>query len=665
MTTLVIVESPGKVKKLEAILGDGYRVKASVGHVRDLPKKTIGVSAPDFRPKYEATERGAEVLAKLKGEIARADRVILATDPDREGEAIAWHLAEALGLKSPERTTFNEITKTAVLGAMQKIRGLNMPLVRAQEARRVLDRLVGYQVTPALSDAAQEQLTAGRVQSPAVRIVVDREREIQAFVVTKHYGAILEFEGGWKAEWNTAPFLPAGSEYLTDLPLAERVAALRSLTVSEFENTESRKAPPAPFTTSTLQQAASSRLKIKPKQAMELAQKLYELGAIVYHRTDSPNMSEEGMDDIAAYANEAGLALSPKRRKWKAKDGAQEGHEAIRPTHCADLDAGATADERALYRLIWARAVASQLADAVYAVRSAKLTAELDGKTVEFVARGRTMVDPGWKAVYATEKDEGDEDDDQASTNPIPELTAGAAATAIDGKALSKQTKPPARFTLATLNKELEAKGIGRPSTWAAILDNITTRLYIVEDKKGLLTPTPSGCKIVDTLTGSFGFADLNYTSQLEQQLDEIAEGRADYLVVVKSANDQLTAELAKLTAGIEIHACPNCSKPLRKRAGTNGPFWGCTGYPDCKMSLPCDAQGKPGVRPPRNDSTHACPKCTKPLQRLTGSTKTKPPKPYDFYRCSGYPTCDIKFNVAADGSPAMPTTPTTQKGGV
>ncbi len=659
MTTLVIVESPGKIKKLAAILGDSYKIAASVGHVRDLPTREIGVQAPDFVPKYEPTERGREILAKLKGEIAKADRVILATDPDREGEAIAWHLADALGLKKPERTTFNSITAPVVQAAMKSTRTIDMALVRAQEARRVLDRLVGYQVSPALSDVAQEQLTAGRVQTPAVRLVVDRERAIQAFTSTKHYGAVLDFPGGWSAEWDTGPFLADGSEYLTDQGLAERVAALRAVTVSTFENTEAKKAPPAPFTTSTLQQAAGAKLKFKPKQTMELAQKLYELGAIVYHRTDSPNMSEEGMADVAAYANAAGLPLSPKRRTWKAKDGAQEGHEAIRPTHCADLDAGASDDERALYKLIWARAVASQLADAVYAVRSAKLTAELDGKPVEFTARGRTLVDPGWQAVYASDRDDGEEDEEQTSTNPIPALDVGTSATAENGRTLTKQTKPPARFTLPSLGKELEARGIGRPSTYAAILDNITSRGYIVEDKKGVLTPTPSGCKIIDALSGGFGFADLDYTSRLEQQLDEIAEGQADYVGVVAAANNQLAAELGKLTANIEIHPCPNCGKPMRKRNGANGAFWGCTGYPACKTSLP-DAQGKPGVRPPRNDSTHACPKCSKPLTRLQGNTKTKPPKPYDFFRCSGYPICDAKYNVAADGSPALPAKPTT-----
>ncbi|MDD2862822.1 MAG: type IA DNA topoisomerase, partial [Acidiphilium sp.] len=467
MTTLVIVESPGKVKKISALLGDGFKVVASVGHVRDLPPKDIGVEPPDFRPHYEPTERGRDVLAKLKREAAAADRVLLATDPDREGEAIAWHLADAMNLRNPQRITFTAITKEKVQAAVAAPRPIDMPRVRSQEARRALDRIVGWRVSPALSDRAGQPLSAGRVQSPAVRLVVDREREIAGFKVTEHYGAELIFDNAdgtkWKAAWDTKPHLPEGQSYMLDDALARRVSEVRQVTVAEFADAEKGRAPAAPFTTSTLQQAAGQRLKLRPKKTMELAQRLYEQGAITYHRTDAPNMDDAGMQDIAAYARGAGLALADKPRRWKAKEGAQEGHEAIRPTHAADVEAGETDDEKALYRLIWQRAVASQLADALYAVRSARLDGNAEGLAVSFTATGRTLKSPGWMAVYAADEDDSDDDEADASSNPIPALTTGEGLTAAAGRLLTKHTKPPVRFTEATLVKEMERLGIGRP----------------------------------------------------------------------------------------------------------------------------------------------------------------------------------------------------------
>lgn len=312
MTTLVIVESPGKVKKISALLGAGYKVVASVGHVRDLPRKEIGIAPPNFQLAYEPTERGRDVLARLKKEVAQAESVILATDPDREGEAIAWHLADALNLKNPRRVTFSAITKAAIEAAIAAPRDIDMALVRAQEARRALDRIVGYRVSPELSNMAGQALSAGRVQSPAVRLVVDRERAIAAFKVTEHYGAELVFanEDGtkWKAAWDTKPHLQAGDEYLMDDELAKRVAEIRAVTVASFEDSEKGRAPAAPFTTSTLQQVAGKKLKLKPKRTMELAQRLYEQGAITYHRTDAPNMDAAGQEDIANYAKSVGLA---------------------------------------------------------------------------------------------------------------------------------------------------------------------------------------------------------------------------------------------------------------------------------------------------------------------------------------------------------------------
>lgn len=666
MTTLVIVESPNKVSKITAILGNGYKVMASVGHVRDLPQKELGLEPPSFALTYQPTERGEGVLAKLRTAVAKADRVLLATDPDREGEAISWHIADALHLKNPERVTFTAITKEKILAAFASPRRLDMQRVHAQEARRALDRIIGYRVSPALSDATGQRLGAGRVQSPAVRLVVDRERAIAAFKVTEHYGAELTFENAdntsWTAQWDTKPHLAEGETYLLDPALAKIAAAARNVTVAKYDDTEKGRAPAAPFTTSTLQQAAGQRLKLKPKRTMELAQRLYEQGAITYHRTDAPNMDEEGRADIAAYAQSAGLPIADKPRKWKAKEGAQEGHEAIRPTHAADLECGENDDERALYRLIWQRAVASQLADATYAVRAVVLTSDAD-RAMSFKATGHTLLRPGWLAVYADDAQDDDADPDEAANNPIPSLTTAAALTAADGRILTKKTQPPTRFKEPTLVAEMERLGIGRPSTYAAILDNITSREYIVEDKKGFLRPSSTGEVVRDGLVDRFAFIDLDYTRRLEEQLDQIAEGQAGYLGVVSAAWAALDDELAKLdTANLPVaHPCPTCSKPLRRMKGQHGFFWSCSDR-DCKTTLP-DAKGRPSERKaPPAPTGIACPKCGKELARRVGTSKPvkrgMKPRPYDFYSCTGYPKCQATYQTGADGKPVLESAP-------
>jgi DNA topoisomerase-1 len=666
MTTLVIVESPGKVKKITALLGAGYKVVASVGHVRDLPPKDLGVSPPNFQPQYEPTERGREVLARLRKDVAAANRVLLATDPDREGEAIAWHLADALKLRNPERITFTAITKDKVLAAVASPRVIDMPRVRSQEARRTLDRIVGYRVSPALSNRAGQALSAGRVQSPAVRLIVDREREIANFKITEHFGAELVFNNTdgtiWRAAWDTKPHLIEGQNYLLDAELARRAGEVRNVFVTEFDDKDKGRAPAAPFTTSTLQQAAGARLKFKTDKIMELAQRLYEQGAITYHRTDNPNLDAAGEEDIAAYAKTAGLKLADKPRRWKAKEGAQEGHEAIRPAHAADIEAGETDEEKALYRLIWQRAVASQLADAIYAVRFVYLVAPAEVREdVDFCfsATGRTLKSPGWIAVYAVDADEDDEEG-EASSNPIPSLSVSAALTASSGQLLTKHTKPPSRFTEGTLVKEMERLGIGRPSTYAAILKNIMSRAYVVEGKKGLLSPSPVGETIRDTLVGRFKFTELDYTRGLEDQLDLIAESKANYRSVVADAWTALDTELGTLdNAGIAAaHPCPACGKPLNRRKGQFGFFWGCSGYPDCKTRLP-DDKGKPGVqKAPPPPTGFQCPKCGKELARRQGTSKPKEKgrsgKPYDFYGCTGFPKCDGTYQTGTDGKPVF-----------
>jgi DNA topoisomerase I len=638
MKTLVIVESPGKLKKLRSILGDGYTVTASVGHVRDLPEKEIGVSPPDFRPTYLPTERGKGVLADLRAAVDGAGRVLLATDPDREGEAIAWHLADALRLQNPQRITFTEITETAVRSAVASPRQINTNLVRAQEARRVLDRAFGYRVSPALTKRASQSLTAGRVQSPAVILVVDRERAIRDFKPTDHYGVELSFSGGWTATWNTEPHLAPGEDYLLDRTLAAQVAAIPHAEVTAFEDGFANRAPAAPFITATLQQAAFFRLRMKPGQLMALAQRLNEQGAISYHRTDSPNLSVEAMDDIARYAAKAGLPLASKRRKWKAKESAQEGHEAIRPTYVDVADAGENEDERALYRLIRDRAIASQLADARFAVRSATLAAKVAGVPVSFLARGRTLIDPGWTVVY------GDDTEDEAeaaqASNPVPQLNVGASCSPTSGRVISKTTKAPARFKLVTLGAELERLGIGRPSTYATILENILTRSYVTEDSKDFLHPTGKAEAIRDALVGTFQFAQLDYTRKLEEDLDRIAIGEAQYLPIVAEAWQQLTSDLQNLGAvtvtNLDAIACPVCNAgELRRIKGGNGFFWGCTRYREgCKASFE-DQRGKPALG---GKQAISCPTCSEGVLRSRSGANGK------FWACSRYPDCRATF---------------------
>lgn len=608
MTTLLIIESPGKKKKLESILGPGYVVRASFGHIRDLPENEIGVSAPDYRPKYVVSDsRSKATVAELRKAAQGASDVLLATDPDREGEAIAWHVADVLHLSAPKRVTYQSITAKAVKDAVATPRALDMDLVHAQEARRVLDRLVGYDASPALSIKAGRKLSAGRVQSPAVRLVVERERAIRSFTATTHFGASLGFTTphAWEAEWDSKPFLGPDEEYLLDRAMAEAAASARRVVVKGCEDSTAHVNPPAPFTTSTLQQAAQKNLRMKPKQTMMVAQKLYEQGAITYMRTDSPNLSEEAFHDIAAYAASQNLPLANGQRTWKAKGGSQEAHEAIRPTHVECGDAGENADEQALYRLIWQRAVASQLEAAEYAVRTATLESiePIDAdRTAIYIARGRTLVDAGWKALYGAmaEDDEEGAGDGGEGTN-VPKLVAGAELDVATGKVLTKETKPPKRYTQATLVQALERRAIGRPSTYASILDNITRRGYITEDKKGLLAATEAAEAIVDGLVGTCTFIDLDYTKDLENDLDAVAGGKKSYRDVVATAHAILAQEVASLapqlpTQASETHPCPECGSALRYRMGSRGGFWGCSNYPKCKVTLP-DDDGTPGER--------------------------------------------------------------------
>ncbi|BAU77416.1 type I DNA topoisomerase [Metapseudomonas furukawaii] len=663
-SNLMIIESPGKAKKLREILakvrpGEDWKIEASVGHIRDLPASgdgddliTTGVRR-SYAPVYELTERGAKVARELKKAVSTAHQVYLATDPDREGESISWHLKEALRLSDPIRITFNEITETAVRKAFGEARSIDMQLVGSQEARRVLDRLVGYLVSPELRRQTGENLTAGRVQSVAVYLVVLREREIRAFKMTVHYGASLSFaaegKNTWKVEWDTkAGFTTEASPYVLDRALAERVAALTALEVTSFEESESTRNPPAPFTTSTIQQAASNSLGWKTDRTMKVAQQLYEQGLISYHRTDNPNVSEDSMPKLRAAAAVLGLEVVATRRQFKAKDGAQEGHPAITPTYWDKDEAGETDEQKALYKLIRVRALASQLLPAKYAVRSAVLKAneQLDGRDVHFKATGRTLTDHGWLKLLAG--DDTDDERQEEAPNPLPVLAVGQRVAATSGEVLEKKTKAPPRFTEASLVKALEAEGIGRPATYAAIMKNIIDVRGYVGEQKRFLHPLPPGEQIIERLEGRFSFVQVGFTREMEEDLDRIADGKTTYKPVIQKMHAVLESELQAVRGAVPTaqkpaseHLCPQCQKPLRLiRKSANGPFWGCTGYQEgCKASFE-DKGGKPVLakkQAPTPSIEHTCRAegCGKGLTR-------RPAKKRGTYwwGCSGYPAC-------------------------
>ncbi len=583
---LFVIESPGKKKTLEKILGPGYKVMASFGHVRDLPLKELGIDlvGGQLAATYVVPSDKAKRVSELKAAAKACSSVILATDLDREGEAIAWHLAEIMHLKKPVRVTYDQVTEAGVKKGLASPRPLNMDLVRAQEARRVLDRLVGYQVRKPISDATNQKLSAGRVQSPAVRLVVDRERAIRSFVPVTHYGAEIQL-GGYKAAWK--PVLVPGQEYCFDEALAKSAASITSANVSEFADFEQSVGPEPPFTTATLQRSAQTKLKIKPEATMLAAQGLYEAGLITYMRTDSPNLSDSAIAEIMSYASKNNMKTAGKPRKFPVKASAQEAHEAIRPTHIDCLSAGKNEDEKRLYKLIWERAVASQLADAKFAVRSATL----QSGQFTYGARGKTLTSPGWKSIY----DEQLEDDLGDDANPIPALKIGQSVTVQSGKALTKKTKAPARYTQVSLTEDMEKHGIGRPSTYVSILKVIMGRGYISEGAKDHLFAQPLGETLVDVIVGKFSFADISYTGHMESELDLIATGKKTYIQVMQPAQTKLIAEINDLCGTAPKFTC-ECCKPMRRKEGFKGPFWGCTGYPECKITLP-DDNGVPGVR--------------------------------------------------------------------
>ncbi len=641
MTRLMIVESPAKSKKIQGFLGKGWVVRASFGHIRDLPVKQMGVSLDDFRPSYVLNTRSRKHVQELKSLAAEAAEVYLATDPDREGEAIGWHLKEVLGLSDYKRVTFKEVSATALREAVTNARPLDFNLVKAQEGRRVLDRLVGYSVTPAISDIHGGWITAGRVQSVAVRIVVEREIEIRDFVPIDYLAVDLKFDGEpvWVASWVSEFYLEEDQKYMQDHALAEQVAAIRAVRVAKVVRKNKSMRPPAPFITSSLQQVASTTLKFSPKRTMELAQRLFDEGLITYHRTDNPNLSEDGFIAVLDYFNARGKAdlCVDRQNHWKVGAGAQEGHEAIRPTDMEmDIDKAIEildADLAGLYSLIWRRTAASQLKDAEFDVTTVILESSevaVMGMTPVFKAQGRVMRYPGWKALDQGNVLEGEDAKDLSRDQYLPDLEEGAEIHANDGIIIEKRTKPPGRYTEASLVRKLEKEGIGRPSTFSSILDNITRRDYIKIIKRKLHA-TDLGFTIYGLLKNRFSFMEIDYTRRIEESLDDLAAGRRQYREVMSEVYGQLSEELEQFkkseNQGRETFRCPKCGAALRLILDK---FWGCSSYPDCDYSAD-NKDGKPVERV--LDKTYPC-ECGKGYYQLRTGPKGK------FYGCSSYPSC-------------------------
>lgn len=635
---LLIVESPAKAKTISKYLEGKYTVKASVGHIRDLPKSNK--SAIDiesgFVPRYVITPGKEKIVAELQSLAQKADEVLLATDPDREGEAIAWHISEALGLprlkmkdKKPkiERVVFYEITKDAVREAIANPRDIDENLRRAQEARRVLDRIVGYDLSGLIWKKVRYGLSAGRVQSPALRIIVEREREIQVFHPETYW--VL------RAETKTPSgdkLVLIGTEEPRDNEIVRRIIAAakqNSWIVKSVAETQAKRAPRAPFITSTLQQAASSRLGFAPSRTMSVAQRLYEAGHITYMRTDSTNISEQARKEMHSlitkeYGNDF---LAPRTYATKSKN-AQEAHEAIRPSNNNIKKAGANPEQRKLYELIWQRALASQMADAQ--LMRTKITAGYGENGMDFAANGSRLLFSGWLKVDPSARGEDIE---------LPKVSKGDALTLVDITSEEKQTEPPPRYTEAGLVKELEKRGIGRPSTYATIVKTIEDRGY-VEKLGRALKPTDTGEVVSSFLEAHFPtYISDSFTAEMENELDDIAEGKRQYEKVLSTFYKPFAKEvqskekMEKITTlghADEKFRCPVCDGAMIIKLGRAGKFLSCARYPECIGARTIEGIALEGPK----ETGEKCPKCK------TGMLVERDGKNGRFVACNNYPKC-------------------------
>ncbi|HVM73439.1 MAG TPA: type I DNA topoisomerase [Candidatus Paceibacterota bacterium] len=637
---LVIVESPAKAKTIEKYLGKGFTVRASVGHIRDLPKsnKDAVDIEDDFKPRYQIVKEKQKVIDDLRDIAAHADEVILATDPDREGEAIAWHLAEAIHLKKPKRIVFHEITEHAVQEALAHPRLIDQDLRKAQEARRVLDRLFGYDLSGLVWKKVRYGLSAGRVQSPALRIIMEREREIRAFIPEPFFviSADLKTPKGeaFTAVCKDEPKTAEEAGRIVDL------GEKGSWHVRSIEETETTRATRAPFTTSTLQQVASTRFGYSPSNTMRIAQKLYEAGHITYMRTDSTNLAKEAQETLlGAVKSEFGEQyVQANTYKTKSKS-AQEAHEAIRPTDAKRATAGMTDEQKKLYGLIRARALASQMTEAK--IMRARLVANIADNSIpssaqgsgaampDFIVNGSRVIFDGWLAADPDARGEDVE---------LPKVTAGERLSLTAMHREAKETQPPARYSEAGLVKELEKRGIGRPSTYASIIKTLTDRGYV--DKQGrTLMPTATG-DVVSTFIETY-FTDYisdTFTAGMEDQLDEIADGKREYAKTLKEfygpfhkavkSKDKIE-KITNMGPAPKEFPCPVCASDMVYKLSKNGRFMSCSRFPECLGARKEDGSI---IEPPK-ELNEACPVCGNKLIEREGRFGR-------FIACSTYPKC-------------------------
>lgn len=647
---LIIVESPAKAKTISRFLGSRYQVKASMGHVRDLPKSQFGVDVENnFEPRYITIRGKGSLVKELKDAAKKTDKVFLATDPDREGEAIAWHLGEALGIPPHEarRIEFHEITKDAVTEAIRHARPVNMSLVDAQQARRVLDRVVGYQLSPLLWRKVRPGLSAGRVQSAALKLIVDREREIEAFQPEEYYTIQLTADSTPVLSADYAG--PLGEKGRMSHAEADQVVHAvqpgNPLRVQSVKTRERRRFPANPFTTSTLQQEASRRLGFSVKRTMSLAQQLYEglevqgegtVGLVTYIRTDSTRVADVALGEARAYVEttygvDYWKGTQAPRRTDKEKPGVQGAHEAIRPTvvmrHPDMLKGSLGRDQLRLYRLIWERFVASQMAPMVYDATTIELTAA----DHVFRAHGAVVKFAGFTTLYQETREETE---DEAAEGPLPRLSEGQELSVVTLDHSQHFTEPPPRFTEASLVKTLEELGIGRPSTYAPIIDTLLQRDYVRRDQKRL-TPTDLGSVVVDLLKNYFPeIVDISFTAEIEDRLDQVEDAEMNWRQVLADFYRPFADELAraeedieKVTVPSEVtdEVCAVCGKPMVVKYGRFGKFLACSGYPECTNTQAL-VEKTGGV----------CPKCGSDLVvRRSKRGRT-------FYGCRAYPECDF-----------------------
>ena len=656
MSDLVIVESPAKAKTIQKYLGPGYEVIASMGHVRDLPKSKMGVDKDnDFKPQYTDMKGKEDVIRELKKRAKKCDKVYLATDPDREGEAISWHIAQMLKLDMNEnnRVAFNEITKTGVKNGMSNPHKIDVDLVNAQQARRILDRLVGYELSPFLWKKVKRGLSAGRVQSVAVRLVVDRENEIRAFVPKEYWSIDAKFTAPSSRKVFDAALVAVDGEKLEIPNQAEADGLLARLENAEYvvksvKKRVTKKQPAPPFITSTLQQEASRKLSFSAKRTMKAAQELYEgvdvqgvgaVGLITYMRTDSLRISDEAKKAAAEYIGTVYGKdyLPPEPRNFKTKSNAQDAHEAIRPSTPEltpeRVKSSLSSDQYKLYKLIWNRFLASMMAVCIQNTLKVEIKAtdpNTDGRQYcIFSASGYTVKFDGFTKLY--------EFDDEKSGSKFPDLSEGDQLKLRELSGNQHFTQPPARYTEASLVKALEENGIGRPSTYASIISTILAREYVVRESK-TLKPTELGEAVTKLLEKEFPkIVNTKFTASMETSLDDVSEGKEDYVEILRDFYGDLESSLEKARTdmqGVKIQLeedktdipCEKCGRMMVIKTGRYGKFLACPGYPSCK-----------NTKPLIEETGAKCPKCGE-----GDVIKRRSRRGYVFYGCNNYPKCDF-----------------------